>query len=102
MDVDQLTLVCEPRRNAIGCSPYGRWHPADEHVTLISGAVSMGLGEKVDGAKTKAMSAGSFFVLPAKQPHFLQTKAETVVQVHGVGPWGITYVNAADDPRNKK
>jgi hypothetical protein len=28
-------------------------------------------------------------------------REETIVQVHGIGPWGITYVNEADDPRKK-
>ncbi len=28
--------------------------------------------------------------------------AETVIQVHGIGPWAINYLNPADDPRNAK
>ena len=31
----------------------------------------------------------------------LAAEGETVIQVHGVGPWSIIYVNPADDPRNK-
>jgi hypothetical protein len=36
-----------------------------------------------------------------KTHHFGWTAEETIVQLHGVGPWGVTYVNPADDPRNK-
>jgi hypothetical protein len=33
--------------------------------------------------------------------HYALTQEEVIVQVHGVGAWGITYVNPADDPRKK-
>ena len=77
------------------------WHPADEHLTVISGTFYMGMGDKLDEAATKELPTGSFVVMPAKQSHFGMTKGETVVQLHGMGPWGITYVNPADDPRSK-
>ncbi len=77
------------------------WHPADEHLTVISGTFYMGMGDKLDEAATKELPTGSFVVMPSKQPHFAMTKGETVVQLHGMGPWGITYVNPADDPRSK-
>ncbi len=76
-------------------------HPADEHVTVISGAFSMGMGDKLDPAQMKEFPAGSFLVMPVGHHHFGATKVETVVQVHGVGPWAITYVNPTDDPRNQ-
>jgi hypothetical protein len=34
--------------------------------------------------------------------HMAWTEGETVIQLHGVGPWMIKYVNPDDDPRNKK
>lgn len=77
------------------------WHPAIEHVTVISGTFHMGIGDKLDTAKTKALSAGSVAIMQPKTHHFGWTKEETVVQVHGVGPWGITYVDPADDPQKK-
>jgi quercetin dioxygenase-like cupin family protein len=77
------------------------WHPADEHVTVLSGTFHMGLGDKLDEAKAKPLTAGSFALMPPKTNHFAFTKAETVIQLHGMGPWGITYVNPADDPRKK-
>ena len=77
------------------------WHPATEHVTVLSGTFNLGMGDKLDPSKTKALSAGSVSIMPAKTPHFAWTKEETIVQLHGVGPWGVTYVDPADDPRKK-
>jgi quercetin dioxygenase-like cupin family protein len=77
------------------------WHPAIEHLTVLSGTFNMGIGDKLDPAKTKPLSAGGVMIIQAKIPHFAWTKEEVMVQVHGVGPWGVTYVDPADDPRNK-
>ena len=77
------------------------WHPGLEHVTVISGTFNMGAGDTLDTSKTKPLSAGSFAIMQPKTHHFAWTKEETIVQVHGVGPWAITYVNPADDPRKK-
>ena len=77
------------------------FHPAVERVTVISGTFHMGAGEKFDDSKTHALGIGAVAIMPAKSPHFAWTAAETVVQLHGTGPWGVTYINAADDPRAK-
>ena len=78
------------------------WHPWIEHVTVISGALNMGTGDKLDRSTTKALQAGSVAVIQARVNHFSWTNEETTVQVHGIGPLVITYVNPADDPRNQK
>jgi anti-sigma factor ChrR (cupin superfamily) len=75
------------------------WHPAVEHVTVISGTFNMGTGDKLDQSATKALAAGSIAIMQPKTHHFAWTNEETMVQMHGVGPWAITYVNPADDPR---
>ena len=77
------------------------WHPAIEHVTVISGTIHLGMGDKLDTAKTTALTPGSVAIMQPKTHHFLWTKDETIVQVHGVGPWGINYLNPEDDPRKK-
>ncbi|HEY2924489.1 MAG TPA: cupin domain-containing protein [Candidatus Eisenbacteria bacterium] len=77
-------------------------HPADEHVTVISGEFTMGLGDTWEESKGHALPAGSVSIMPKGTRHFAWSKVETVVQVHAMGPWGITYVNPQDDPRNKK
>ena len=77
-------------------------HPSVEHLTIISGTFNLGMGEKFDKAGGQKLTAGSFAFMPPGMKHFAWTDGETVVQVHGVGPWKINYVNPADDPRNKK
>ena len=76
-------------------------HPAIEHVTVISGTFNMGTGDKLDKKETMALSAGSVAIMQPKTNHFAWTKTETIVQLHGVGPWAVNYVNPSDDPRKK-
>jgi hypothetical protein len=78
------------------------WHPTDENVTVVSGTLNAGMGEKWDDAAMKTFTAGAFARMPKKSPHYVQAKEETVVQVHGTGPFALTYVNPNDDPRKKK
>ena len=77
------------------------WHPAVERVTVLSGVFHMGVGDKLDPQKSMPLATGHMMILQAKTPHFAWTQEETVIQLHGTGPWGITYVNPADDPRAK-
>ncbi len=77
------------------------WHPWIEHVTVLSGTLNMGTGDKLDRSKTRALSAGGVAIMQAKTNHFSWTESETIVQIHGVGPLVINYVNPADDPRKK-
>lgn len=77
-------------------------HSQIEHVTVISGTLHFGMGAVFDRAKTRPMPAGSFGYWPIGMQHFAYTEGETVLQLHGKGPWTITYVNPADDPRGAK
>ncbi|MDQ3665654.1 MAG: cupin domain-containing protein [Acidobacteriota bacterium] len=77
-------------------------HPQVERVTVISGIFNIGMGEKFDQSATREMPAGTFGFWPAGMRHFAWARGETVLQLHGTGPWMITYVNPADDPRNAK
>lgn len=77
-------------------------HPKVEHITVISGTFNLGMGEKFDQNATEPMPAGTFGYWPAGMKHFVWAKGETVVQLHGIGPWQINYLNAADDPRTPK
>jgi quercetin dioxygenase-like cupin family protein len=78
------------------------WHPTDENVTIIQGTLLVGRGEKLDLQKTEELPAGSFMRMPKTMRHFAVAKGETIIQVHGVGPFEVNYVNAGDDPRKKK
>lgn len=75
------------------------WHPTDEHVTVLSGSLSLGMGDKLDEAQAKTLTAGGYVVAPAKMHHFAMSKTGAVIQVNLNGPFAITYVNPADDPR---
>jgi len=77
------------------------WHPGIEHVTVISGTLNMGIGDEFDTAKTRALSPGGVAIMPPRTHHFVWTSEETIGQVHSIGPWSVTYVNPADDPKNK-
>lgn len=77
-------------------------HPAHEVVTVISGTFRLGIGETADDAKAQALSAGSFFTLSPGMAHYARAEGETVVQTTTNGPWGITYVNPKDDPRQSQ
>lgn len=77
------------------------FHGAIEHVTVMSGTFNLGMGDKLDAKATRALGPGSVAVMQVGMRHFAWTKEETVVQVHGVGPWTVTYVNPEDDPRKK-
>ena len=77
------------------------WHNNIEHVTTISGTLNMGIGDKFDRTKTKPLSAGHVSIMQPKTNHFVWTKQETIAHIHSMGPWKVTYVNPADDPRKK-
>ena len=76
------------------------WHPTAEHLTVVSGQVGLGMGDKFDAATMKTLSAGGYAVMATGMRHYLEAKTELVLEVHATGPFVITYVNPADDPRN--
>jgi quercetin dioxygenase-like cupin family protein len=76
------------------------YHPTDELVTVISGSLALGMGDAVDMKTATTLPAGGFVNAQANMHHFAVAKGKTVVQVHGQGPFAITYVNPKDDPRN--
>lgn len=77
-------------------------HPKTERVTVISGTLLLATGEALDRNSAKKLPAGSFGYWPAGMKHTAWSEGETVIQLHGIGPWRINYVNPADDPRNAK
>jgi hypothetical protein len=78
------------------------FHKRVEHVTVVSGTFNLGMGDKFDDKAGQAMPAGTFGFLPPMMKHFAWATGETVIQLHGMGPWEIVYVNPADDPRGAK
>jgi hypothetical protein len=77
------------------------WHNNIEHVTVLSGTLHMGIGDKFDANKTTPLAPGWVSIMKPATSHFAWTKEETIAQIHGMGPWEVTYVNPADDPRKQ-
>jgi quercetin dioxygenase-like cupin family protein len=73
-------------------------HPTAENVTVIEGTFLVGMGSTVDRAKMLAVPRGGFVSAPAEHPHYAEARGETVVQVHAIGPFALTYVNPSDAP----
>ena len=74
-------------------------HPGAEILTVISGTFLYGVGETTDKSKAQVMPAGSFTAMPPNMAHYALTDEVTVIQLNSVGPWSVSYVNPADDPR---
>lgn len=77
-------------------------HPKVERITVISGTFNLGMGEKFDQAATRELPAGTYGYWADGMRHFAWARGDTVLQLHGTGPWTRTYLNPADDPRNVK
>lgn len=77
------------------------FHGTVERSTILSGTLYIGMGEKFDPEDTTAMAPGTVLLMPPKMPHFAWTKEEVVFQLNVEGPWTVTYLNPADDPRKK-
>lgn len=77
------------------------FHPTDEHITVISGNFLVGMGDKIDTKQAMSLTQGGFATAPAQQHHWAVARTHTIVQVHAVGPFQLTYVNPSDDPTRK-
>jgi quercetin dioxygenase-like cupin family protein len=77
-------------------------HPTDENVTVVSGDLFMGMGNKLNKTGAMPLGRGGYALMPANANHFAFTKAETTILLYGVGPVEFKYVNPADDPRTVK
>lgn len=80
--------------------PAGQWvrahsHPDDRTYTVISGTWYIGWGPKFDAAQLTTLPAGSFYTEPASVPHFVTTREDVVVQISGMGPTAVHYVEGA-------
>jgi quercetin dioxygenase-like cupin family protein len=77
------------------------WHPTDEHVTVLSGTFQIGMGDTFDRKGLQDVSSGGYVLLPAEMRHYAMAKTLVEVQVHGMGPFALNYVNPADDPSKR-
>jgi len=100
-DPSKEGLYCVRLKMPAGYRINPHWHPTDEHVTVISGTFALGMGDKFDKASMKELPPGGYALLPAQMHHYAMAKTAAIVQVHGQGPFALTYVNPADDPTQR-
>jgi quercetin dioxygenase-like cupin family protein len=77
-------------------------HPGDEHLTVLKGNFRVGMGEKWDDKAMKSLSPNGYMVTPKNTAHYAALHGETIVEVVGIGPFAMKYVNPDDDPSMKK
>jgi hypothetical protein len=77
------------------------YHPFVEHVTVVKGTFKVGMGDKYDASALVELPTGTFAALEPGTRHFAEAKGETILQLHGTGPWTLVYVNPADDPSRR-
>jgi len=78
------------------------WHPTEENLVVLSGSFSLGTGDTFNEGTMMALAPGGYAKMPKEVHHYAMAKGETVIQIHGTGPFVVTYVNPKDDPRTKK
>lgn len=74
-------------------------HPSAEHVTVVRGALTFGLGPVMGGGRRVVLGRGKSIVAPANMDHYASTTQGATVQISSRGPFQVTYVNRTDDPR---
>ena len=72
------------------------WHPTDENLTVLKGTFLVAMGEAYDETKLQPMNVGNFTTVPKEMRHFALCKGETIVQVHGMGPFKVNWVNPSE------
>ena len=77
------------------------YHGTDLHVTVIEGTFSAGMGDAVELGSAPVLRAGDFVTVTAKQHHYDAARTDAVVQIYGMGPFSLTYINPKDDPQHK-
>jgi quercetin dioxygenase-like cupin family protein len=77
------------------------WHPTDENVTVLSGKLGAGMGDKFNPASGEIINRGGFVRIPRTVHHFAWAEGATTIQVSGLGPFAFHYLNPAEDPRNQ-
>ena len=74
-------------------------HPTTENVTVLAGTFRVGMGTTFKESDLKALDRDAFASVPANHAHYAMARGLTVVQVHAIGPFILTYVNPADTPK---
>ena len=78
------------------------WHPTDETVKVLSGKIGYGMSDKLVEKGARHLTPGKSVVMKAKMHHWVFASGPATIQVSGMGPFAITYVDPKDDPRGAK
>ncbi len=76
-------------------------HPTAERGVILSGALHMGTGDTFDKKATTKYGAGSYFMVPARAPHFSWSRGKTVALIMGNGPRKTNLLQTASAPATK-
>jgi hypothetical protein len=74
------------------------WHSNDEQLTILSGTFLLSMGDQFDQVTAQSLSADAYHFLPGKMHHAAAAQGEVILEIHGMGPFDIHYLNPADDP----
>lgn len=69
------------------------WHPEDEHIVVIKGRWFLAHGDTFDRSRLRALNVGDYALVPKRMNHFAWSEGETVIQVHGIGPFEINFTD---------
>jgi hypothetical protein len=75
------------------------WHSTEEHVTVLSGNFTMGMGDRLDAVAGTALTNGGYALMPRRTHHWAMSASPFVIQIQAMGPFDIHYVNPADNPQ---
>lgn len=78
------------------------WHPEDEHIVVVKGRWHLGHGDTFDRAELRALEVGDYALVPKRMNHFGWSESETIIQVHGIGPFSTNFVTewkSLSDPK---
>jgi hypothetical protein len=78
------------------------WHTMTERLTVLSGALHVGMGDKLNRQASQTLDPGGYAALPGNMHHFAWTTTPTIVQISLDGPFDIFYVNPSEDPQKRQ
>jgi hypothetical protein len=68
-------------------------HVEDENIVVVKGIWSLGMGGQFSSSGLSSVTVGDYLFVPKGMAHFAWSKTETIIQVHGTGPFVINYVD---------
>ena len=76
------------------------FHPSSEELQVLEGTLHLGHGKRWDEKAFKTVSPDQPVTIAAKDPHFVHAASRVLLEIRSTGPYGITYIDPKDDPRN--